>query len=142
MRFQAVDHVMFGDTDVSGMGHFVHQLRFLERAEYLFMEHVGLSPRAWFLQRYLFPRVKLEVAYTAPLAFADAVRMDVQVGHLGRTSYSLAVDVVNLETARTAMTSRLWIAVLDPASRRPVPVPDALREAFAPYLANPSRDLE
>lgn len=134
MVFQGFDTVMFGDVDASGLGHFAHQVRFLERAEFQFMNHVKIVPREWFMRRYLFPRVKLEVDYTAPLYFGDDVRMDVQVGHLGNTSYSLVIEVVNLTSSRRAMWARLVVVLLDPATHRPTPLPPELRDAFAPYL--------
>ena len=135
MIFQGYDTVMFGDVDASGIGHFAHQVRFLERAEFLFMQHVNLPPREWFLAHYLFPRVHLEVDYTSPLHFGDEMRLDVQVGHLGTSSYSLAINVFNLTTQKMSMKAKLVMVVLDPKTERPTPIPQNLREAFTPYLA-------
>ncbi len=134
MIFHGYDTVMFGDVDGSCIGHFAHQVRFLERAEFLFMEHVKLSPRQWFLTHYLFPRVHLDVDYTSPLHFGDEMRFDVQVGHLGTSSYSLVIDVFNLTTGEISMRTRLVIVVLDPGTKRPTPIPQALVDAFTPYL--------
>ncbi|MCY0880156.1 MAG: thioesterase family protein [Firmicutes bacterium] len=138
MVFQAHDVVMFGDVDASGIGHFAHQVRYLERAEFFFMRELGFAPEQWFLTQYLFPRVRLEVDYLSPLRFGDTLRYEVQVGHLGRTSYSLDIDVVNETQGQVAMKTRLTIVTLDPASGRPTPVPERLREAFSPYLAQPA----
>ena len=134
MIFHGYETVMFGDTDASGIGHFAHQVQFLERAEFLFMKHVNLPPTQWFIARYLFPRVHLEVDYTSPLHFADEMRLDVRVGHLGNSSYSLLVDVFNVTREKVAMKSRLVMAVLDPKTGRPTPLPQELRDAFTPYL--------
>ncbi len=134
MVFEGYDTVMFGDVDASGIGHFAHQVRFVERAEFLFMKQINLDPREWFLKNYLFPRVKLEVEYLSPLHFADEMRMDVQVGHLGNTSYSLTVKIINLTTQMTAMSCRVVIVVVDPDTQRPVPLPSPLRAALTPYL--------
>ncbi len=140
MVFQGYDTVMFGDVDASGIGHFAHQVRFIERAEFLFMNHIHLNPRDWFLKNYLFPRVKLEVEYLSPLHFADEMRMDVQVGHLGNTSYSLVVKVMNLTTQMTAMACRVVIVVVDPKTHRPVPLPPDLRRALEPYLLSEANE--
>lgn len=134
MIFQGYDTVMFGDVDVSGLGHFAHQVRFLERAEFEFMNHVNIAPREWFMHRYLFPRVKLVVDYTAPLHFADDIRWDVQVGHLGNTSYSLIIDIFNVTSGEKAMGARMVVVVLDPHSHQPTLLPPELRAAFSPYL--------
>jgi YbgC/YbaW family acyl-CoA thioester hydrolase len=135
MIFEAHDFVMFGDVDASGIGHFAHQVRLLERAEFFFLQHVGFTPEQWFLKEYLFPRVRLEVDYVSPLRFGNALRYQVQVGHLGHTSYSLKIDVVNDTTHMVAMKTRVTIVALDTSTGRPTPLPENLREAFTPYLA-------
>lgn len=139
MVFQGTDTVMFGDVDGSGIGHFAHQVRFLERAEFLFMEHVHIKPTEWFIKRYLFPRVHLEVDYTAPLHFGDDMRFDVQVGHLGTSSYSLVIEVFNLTTGNMAMKAKLVMVVLSRETERPIDLPAEMREAFAPYLMDQQR---
>jgi YbgC/YbaW family acyl-CoA thioester hydrolase len=126
---------MFGDVDASGIGHFAHQIHFIERAEFQFMAHLKLDPRHWFFSHYLFPRVHLEVDYTSPLHFGDNMRFDVQIGHLGTTSYSLRIDVVNLTTQETAMKAHMTIVVVDTNTHRPCPIPAEMREAFEPYRA-------
>ncbi|PSR20842.1 MAG: acyl-CoA thioesterase [Sulfobacillus acidophilus] len=138
MIFHGYDTVMFGDVDASGIGHFAHQVHFLERAEFQFMEHLHLDPRHWFLTQYLFPRVHLEVDYVSPLRFGDNMRFDVQIGHLGNTSYALHVDVINLTTQQSTMSAAVTIVVLDSASRRPCPIPVEMRTAFEPYLMTSS----
>ncbi len=142
MVFHGNETMMFGDVDASGLGHFAHQVRLLERAEFQFMSHVGIDPHEWFMKRYLFPRVKLEVDYTAPLHFADNVRLDVQVGHLGRTSFSLVIDVINMTTRAKAMAARMVIVVLDPTTEQPTLLPMELRGAFEPYLVEPVKSVD
>jgi acyl-CoA thioesterase FadM len=66
--------------------------------------------------------------------FGDEMRFDVQVGHLGHTSYSLIIEVANLTSGAVAMKARLVMVVLDKATGKPTSVPNQLREAFAPYL--------
>ncbi len=126
---------MFGDVDASGLGHFGHQVRLLEAAEFQFLSHVGINPGEWFLTKYLFPRVKLVVDYTAPLHFSDKVQLEVQVGHLGTTSFSLLIDVINMMSGKKAMEAKLVIVVLDPITEQPTPLPAELRVACEPYLA-------
>lgn len=137
MIFQGYDSVMFGDVDGSGVGHFAHQIRFLERAEFLFMKAVHLEPTHWFLGQHLFPRVHVDVDYRAPLHFGDEMRYDVQVVRIGSTSYTLGIGVENLTTATTAMQANVVIVVMDPGTRQPVDVPQEIRGAFQPYLIAP-----
>ncbi len=136
MIFSCFDTVMFSDVDMSGMGHFAQQIRLLERAEYQFMAHVGLPPQEWFMKRYLFPRVKLDVQFFSPLQFADEIRFDVQVGHMGTTSFSLDTHIVKVATEEKAMWSRMVMVVLDPKTGQPTPLPAEMREAFTPYLVD------
>lgn len=133
MIFQGFDTVMFGDTDASGMGHFAHQVHFLERAEFQFMSHVGINPPQWFSDRYLFPRVHLSIDYTAPLHFGDAMQFNVQVGHVGRSSYSLVTEVINLTKGEVAMKARVVIVALDKATGQTIEVPKSFRDVFLLY---------
>lgn len=134
MTFQCYDTVMFSDVDMSGMGHFAQQVRLLERAEYQFMTHVGLPPRDWFMKRYLFPRIKLEVQYFSPLQFSDEIRFEVQVGHMGTTSFSLVTEIVKVADEGKAMWAKMVIVLLDPKTGQPTSLPAEIRDAFTPYL--------
>ena len=73
----------------------------------------------------------LDVEYERSVEWGDRVVISLQVGHLGRTSYSiefdLAVEGTTVATARTASV------VLDGAGN-PKPLPEAWRERLEPYL--------
>jgi YbgC/YbaW family acyl-CoA thioester hydrolase len=139
MVFDRDDVVMLHETDASGIGHFVSQLHHLERAEFFFMEALGFRYTASLFDQYLLPRVHLEVDYLSPLHFGDAIRYTVYVAKIGRTSFTLAISVTVLKTQRLAMTAELTAVTVDPATGRPVPLPEALKNALAAYLAPPSK---
>jgi YbgC/YbaW family acyl-CoA thioester hydrolase len=135
MVFRCQDYVMFGDTDASGIGHFAAQVRFLERAEFYFMEAIGIGPNHPVFRSVRFPRVHLDVDYTAPVRFGDRLEMTVRVLRLGQTSYTLGIDVFVGPEKTQAMRSRLVIVAVDPATGRPTAVPEPLAERLRPYLA-------
>lgn len=135
MVFRCQDHVMFGDTDASGIGHFAAQVRFLERAEFYFMDAIGIGPEHPVFRTVRFPRARLEVDYTAPVRFGDRLEMTVQVLRLGRTSYTLGIDVLVGPGTVQAMRSRLVIVAVDPATGKPTTLPAVLTERLRPYLA-------
>ncbi|MCL8206711.1 MAG: acyl-CoA thioesterase [Actinomycetia bacterium] len=139
MVFRCQDYVMFGDTDASGIGHFAAQVRFLERAEFYFMDAIGIPPDHPVFRTVRLPRAHLEVDYTAPVRFGDRLEMTVQVVRIGRTSYTLGIDVFVAPSAVQAMRTRLVIVAVDPATGRPTPLPDVLVERLSPYLV-PARD--
>lgn len=73
----------------------------------------------------------LDVEYERSVELGDEVVVTLQVGHLGRTSYSIEYDlVVDGERVATARTASV---VLD-AAGNPEPLPDVWRERLAPYL--------
>lgn len=97
------------------------------------MNHVHLPHRGLFSE-YLFPRVRLEVDYVSPLRFGDEMGLETGVERLGKTSYSLIVEVFKVTTGTSSMRARLVIVVLDRGTEKPISVPTRIREALAPYL--------
>jgi len=74
----------------------------------------------------------LDVEYERSVELGDTVVVSIQVGHLGRTSYSLefdlAVDGERVATARTA-------SVVLGGAGNPESLPDVWRERLEPYLS-------
>ncbi|AEJ39831.1 thioesterase superfamily protein [Sulfobacillus acidophilus TPY] len=133
MTLEETDIVMMGETDASGIGHFIGQLRLLERAEFYFMKAIGLPYHADMFDDYLLPRVHLDVDYLDPLHFADQVQYDVTVSRIGRTSFTLAITVRRLPDAVDAMRGAITLVLLDAKTGRPTPLPDPWRRQLARY---------
>ncbi len=80
--------VEWPDTDAAGHYHHSSVVRWVEAAEAVLFERLGLS--ALFGR---IPRVRYEVDYRARLWFGDVVEIAIGVAELGRTSIRYAFEV-------------------------------------------------
>lgn len=75
--------------------------------------------------------VQSQCRYRAPVAYPDAVRVGLRVDKLGRSSVTWGLAVFR-EGDDTAVAEGSFVHVfVDRATRRPVEIPAALREALA-----------
>ena len=69
-------------------------------------------------------------AYTAAIAFPDAVEVGLRTAHLGRSSVRYELAVFRGGDAESAATGWFVHVFVDRATRRPVPIPAPLRAAL------------
>jgi acyl-CoA thioester hydrolase len=75
--------------------------------------------------------VKATLEYHASARYDDVVDLCVRASHLGRTSMRIAVEIHRGE--EHLVTGELVYVLADPTSRKPTPIPDALRAAITRY---------
>jgi acyl-CoA thioester hydrolase len=75
--------------------------------------------------------VESHCAYSAPIAFPDAVVVGLQAGRIGRSSVRYELGVFRGEAAEPVATGWFVHVFVDRASRRSVPLPEPLRTALA-----------
>jgi acyl-CoA thioester hydrolase len=75
--------------------------------------------------------------FNAPLAFPDTVTAGLRVGHLGRSSVRYEIGLFS-EAGELAATGWFVHVFVNRASRRPVDIPDGLREALERLVASPA----
>ena len=73
--------------------------------------------------------------YFASLAYPDPVTVGLRVAHLGRSSVRYEVGLFAPKSDAAAAQGHFVHVYVDRASRRPVEVPQALRDALLPLLA-------
>lgn len=132
MILLGTESIMFGDTDASGIGHYLAQLRLFERAEYFFMKAIGVHPPERDLGVH-YPRVHLEVDYLSPVHYGDEVELSAGVERIGTSSYTLAIAIRNVTTQAAAMRGHLTVVTVSRETGRPIPIPDPLRTALNRY---------
>jgi YbgC/YbaW family acyl-CoA thioester hydrolase len=81
--FRMTRKVAFADTDASGRVHFTAILRYVEEAEHEFFSRRGFSVMG---ENFGWPRVHVDCDYRAPLAFGDAIEIQLVVQVVGKTS--------------------------------------------------------
>lgn len=74
--------------------------------------------------------VETGCAYFAPTAFPDTIHAGVRVDHVGTSSVRYAVGLFANEDDAAAAAGHFTHVYVDRETRRPVPLPDALRTAL------------
>jgi acyl-CoA thioester hydrolase len=78
--------------------------------------------------------VQTQCHYFDSLAFPQTVHAGIRVAHLGRSSVRYELGLFADDAPLSAAVGSFVHVYVDRASRRPVPVPDALRAALSPLL--------
>jgi acyl-CoA thioester hydrolase len=73
--------------------------------------------------------------YFAPLTFPQPVTAALRVAHLGRSSVRYEIGLFAPDCEEAAAQGHFVHVYVDRASRRPVSLPDRLRDALLPLLA-------
>ena len=115
--------VEWPDTDAAGHYHHSTVVRWVEAAEAVLYERLGLSELFGRI-----PRVRYEVEYAARLWFGDVVDIVLGVGELGRTSITYAFEVRRDD--QVVASGRMVAVSSDPADGGTEPWSDEVRKAF------------
>lgn len=74
--------------------------------------------------------IETQCNYFAPLAFPDIVHAGLRVAHMGRSSVRYEVGLFGESGEQTAASGHFVHVYVDRQTRRPVPLPDALRSVL------------
>ncbi len=78
--------------------------------------------------------VESSCRYTAPMSFPDTVHAGVRVARLGNTSVQYELALFKNDEDESAADGRFVHVYVDRETRRPTPVPGAMRDALAPLV--------
>ncbi|HEV2460317.1 MAG TPA: thioesterase family protein [Ktedonobacterales bacterium] len=130
--------VPFVDVDSSGRIHFTALFRYMEVAEHELMRAIGL-PYATALRDTAFPRVHLSADFRAAATYDMLLDVEARVERVGTTSWTLVFTtrrapeddgVPGAPPGALIAEGHMTIVAMDPATERPVPLPDSLRRAL------------
>ena len=128
------DVLRWGDTD--GLGHINNVVftRFCESGRIAYTTACG---RGLDLDANDFVVVHLSIDFRAEMHFPGEVMGGTRLARLGRSSVRLGHGL--FQDGRCAATAESVLVMLDPATRRPRPIPDPLRAALRnpPVLSRP-----
>ena len=129
-KFSAFTRVGFSDTDAQGIVYYGRYLPYFDLARTEYLRHLGLlgggSPAEEFVMR------ALSVVYEAPACFDNLLEIFIRTSRIGRSS--VTNEFCALRDDGTLMcTAEQTLVLVDFAERRPVPVPDTIREAIAAF---------
>lgn len=117
--------VEWHDTDAAGIYQYGSVLRWVDAAEAVLHERLGIVSETFGCS----PRAHVEVTYRAPLLFLDRVDVELRVAEIGRTSLRYEFTVRKGE--EVSSYGSLTTVHTDAASVRPMPWPPRLRRALA-----------
>jgi acyl-CoA thioester hydrolase len=131
-RYAAYTRVGFSDTDAQGVVYYGRYLPYFDLARTEYHRHLGaIDIRGEFAMR------ASNVEYHAPARFDDLLEVFVRVERVGTTSvtYDHAAYRIDDDGADDVLmaTAKQVLVLIELASRRPVPVPDAFRARIADF---------
>jgi YbgC/YbaW family acyl-CoA thioester hydrolase len=117
--------VEWQDTDAAGHYHHSTVIRWVESAETVLHERLGLTELMAIL-----PRVRYEVDYLARLYYRDEVEVAVGVSGIGETSARFAFEVTRVADDLLAARGQFVVVHIERASAGKVPWPAPVRTAL------------
>lgn len=118
----------FEDTDAMGIVYHANYIKFFERSRSEWLRSAGLHHGALMAQNIGFVIRSADVEWLMPLTIDSEIVATTQVVHMGRSSIVLEQQVrVGDEVACRAKILMVCVSI---SEKRPVSVPDNVREAF------------
>ncbi len=127
-KFSARTRVGFSDTDAQGVVYYGRYNPYFDLARAEYLRSLGLLHRE---EGGEFVMRANDVEYFAPAGFDDELEIHTRVARIGRTSVTFEFAACNVPDGKLLVTAHQTLVYVDRETRRPVPVPDAYREAFA-----------
>ena len=115
--------VRFRDCDA--MGHVNHAVYFtyLEQCRLTFWRELTATPSPY--TRVIIARAECD--YRSPAHFGDELEVRLNIGEIGRSSFTLAYEIVQAGSDRLVATGKTVMVSYDYGARAPVPLPAATR---------------
>ena len=128
--------VRFRDCDA--MGHVNHAVYFtyFEQGRLTFWREVTGTPSPH--TRVIIARAECD--YRAPAHFGDELEVRVKVGPIGRSSFTLEYEIVQVAGATLVATGRTVMVSYDYAAGTSVPLPDVTRALLERLGSDPGPD--
>jgi acyl-CoA thioester hydrolase len=130
-KYSALARVWFSDTDAQGIVYYGRYLPYFDHARTEYHRHLLSAP---FTEAGgdLVMRA-LSVEYHAPARFDDLIEAFVRVKRIGRTSMTYECAAYRLPDDVLMVTAELTVVLVDLAARRPIPMPDGIRETVRAF---------
>ncbi len=132
-RFALPVRVRFLEADAQGVVHHAAFFTYAEAARHEYWARLGIS-------RFVMARegvddtvVGVQARYRAPAHFYDLLHVHARTAVLGRTSAVMEFLVTRGGAEDRIAELRSVHVILDPGTRRPIPVPEFFRRAVAEF---------
>src|SRR6266851_2802016 len=141
-KFTVEERVRWGDVDAANIIFYGSYIRFFEIAETELFRAIGFPYGKIFDELDIWlPRVHLECDFRRVAQLDDLLEVSVYVGIVGNTSLRLNFEVGRKKPDGTVeegliATAHFILVAVRRDSLDPIPVPEELRRAFAPYTSS------
>jgi acyl-CoA thioester hydrolase len=128
-KYSALVRVWFSDTDAQGVVYYGRYLPYFDHARTEYHRHVGSAriEAAEFVMR------ASSVEYLAPARFDDLLECFVRVTRIGTSSVTYECAAYRLPDDELMVTAEQTLVLIELEHRRPVRVPDAVREQIRTF---------
>jgi acyl-CoA thioester hydrolase len=122
-KYSALSRVWFSDTDAQGVVYYGRYLPYFDHARTEYHRHLGghAIGAAEFVMR------ASAVEYHAPARFDDLIESFVRIRRVGTSSVTYECAAYRLPDDALMVTATQTLVLVDLATRRPTPVPEAFR---------------
>lgn len=109
--------IYYEDTDAGGIVYHANYLGYFERARTEYLRDRGLSVRELHEKGSIFPVVRVEIDFRAPALLDDLVRAETQVLRVGKTSFTLAQQVVRVDDGKVLVEGKVTLVCVGPGMK-------------------------
>jgi YbgC/YbaW family acyl-CoA thioester hydrolase len=132
--FTINERVRWIDCDPAQIIYYGAYIRFFEIAETEMYRSIGLPYSVAFEEIDCFPiRAAYHCEYRHPPKLDDLMEIAIWVSHWGRTSFTISFRFTLAGTDLLLADGYCRLVTVDRVAKRPVPIPERIREGLAPY---------
>jgi len=122
--------IRFSDTDANGHVFFGNYFTLFDTAFLKYLKSIGY-PFNKFLEKGLnFYYVEAKSSFKSPVKFDDEVCVEVQIDHLGKTSFRVEFEAINRTNSKTAAKGHIVAVVVNLKTEKPSAIPDDFIQAI------------
>jgi acyl-CoA thioesterase FadM len=131
MIFTTKRIILFGDCDPAGIVYTPRIAYFVTEAVHDFLGHKlgGPAIRKILAMGILPPARALSIEFLAPMAWDELISIEVSSKEVTQTSFTCLVEAFNASNQITFRSTLTQVSI-SPESKRPVPLPQLLRDAL------------
>ena len=125
--------VRYAETDAQGHVFFGNYYTYFDEALLEYMRAIGYSYQDLLNEGMDLLYVESLCQHHAPAHFDDLLNVHARIGSIGRSSLTFEFSIYKDGSDQLVAAGHIVAVNVDSATRQPVPVPEALREAVSGY---------
>ncbi len=128
--------VRYRECDPMGVVYHTHYLDYFEAARTEALRDLGVRYRDLEDSGIIMPVVSATIDYKRPAKYDDIVSIEAHFPKIPTVRVPIDYEVRHADSGDLLATGRTDLCFMDAERRRPVRIPDTVREAFEPHLSD------